>query len=78
MLGAAAAVFLAFAPPYLVERITEYMFLTSNPNFFTWSGLRLELFISSILVGAIVAAYLLNRLLLTVAAYTSGIVVLDL
>src|SRR5215467_9770135 len=66
---------LAVLPSYAVERFTEYLFLTSSPDFFTWSGLRVELFISSMLLAAVIAGYLLDGLPVA-AAYTSAILIL--
>jgi len=71
-----AAVLLAVVPSYLVERVTEYEFLTSSPAFFTWSGMRTELFISSILFAAMAAGLLVGKALPSAAAYTGGVVVL--
>lgn len=71
-----AATFLALLPSYLVERITEYEFLTSSPAFFTWSGLRTELFISSILIGAVAAGYLVRQPLPSAGAFVLGVLVL--
>jgi len=67
---------LAVFPSYLVERITEYYFLSSDPVFFLWSGNRAPLFIVSILVGAIVAGAVVEDIGKAIAAYSSGIVVL--
>jgi hypothetical protein len=78
MLGAkvAAAALIAVVPSYLVERVTEYYFLTSNPVFFVWSGDRAPLFILSVLVGAVVAGAVVESLAEAIAAYSTGIVVL--
>jgi hypothetical protein len=71
-----ATAFLAMLPSYLVERMTEYYFLSSNPVFFLWSGDRALLFIISIIVGAIVAGAMVESLGKAIAAYSSGILVL--
>ena len=68
--------FIAVAPSYLIERITEYYFLASNPVFFAWSGNRADLFIVSILFGAIASGLLVEELLPAIIAYIAGITVL--
>ena len=71
-----AIVLLAVFPSYLVERVTEYYFLTSDPVFFFWSGSRAPLFIASILVGAVVAGVIVDSLGGAIVAYSSGILIL--
>jgi hypothetical protein len=71
-----AIAILAVVPSYLVERITDYYFLSSDPLFFLWSGDRAPLFILSILVGAIVAGIVVESLGQAIVAYSSGIAIL--
>lgn len=55
---ALASTLVVLVPSYVVERITNYYFLTSNPLFGDWSGLRIWLFIVLILAGSVVAGVL--------------------
>lgn len=68
---------LAVAPSYVVERITEYYFLTSNGAFASWSGDRTPTFIVMIICAAIIAGYILSEdLAIAAATYIGGIMVL--
>jgi hypothetical protein len=68
---------LAAAPCYIFERITEHFFLDGNTvAFFAFSELRTPVFISLILVGALISGYLIKSITAAVAAYTIGILVL--
>jgi len=60
---ALASTLVVLVPSYVVERITNYYFLTSNPLFGDWSGLRIWLFIVLILAGSVVAGVLFSELL---------------
>ena len=71
-----AAIALALAPSYLVERITEFYFLTNNPAFGIWSSYRMEIFIVLILTGAVLAGLFLGRLRLVVVSYLIGVGIL--
>jgi hypothetical protein len=64
---------IALVPSYLVERITEYNFLTSSSWFFWWSGCRTEFFIVSIVTGGILAGYLTRNTWRTSLAFMSGV-----
>jgi hypothetical protein len=76
-LGLGGVALISILPSYIIERITDYYFLTNNPVFFTWSGDRTWLFIISILVGAIIAGSLFKTLSADlVASYVAGIAVL--
>ncbi len=70
---AVAAVALAITPSYLVERITEYYFLTSSPAFGNWSGNRWGLFITLILTGALLAGLFLKEFRLVTVSYLAGV-----
>ena len=70
------AALLAAVPSYLVERVTEFYFLTSNPAFFAWSGDRTPIFISLLLLAALVSGYIVDNLSAVTAAFTVGIVIL--
>jgi hypothetical protein len=70
-------VFIAAAPSYLVERITEYYFLSGNSNgFAVWSSLRTPLFITLVLLAAIESGYAVESLKMTIGAFILGVVVL--
>lgn len=75
--GFCLVAFVAAAPSYVVERITEYYFLTSNAaGFYVWSGDRTILFVTFILLAAIASGYAVRSFPATVVAYTVGIIVL--
>ena len=76
-LGLGGVVLTPILPSYIIERITDYYFLTDSPLFFTWSSDRTWLFIISILAGALIAGFLFKTLSADlVAGYVAGIVVL--
>src|SRR5437867_7656323 len=70
------ATLLAAVPSYLVERVTEFYFLTSNPAFFAWSGDRTPIFITLLLLAALFSGYTVENLSAVAAAFIVGIVIL--
>jgi len=76
-LGLGGVVLTAVLPCYVIERITEYYFLTGNPLFSIWSSDRSWLFLICILAGAVVAGFLFKRPSADlVVSYVIGIVIL--
>ncbi len=71
-----AAITLAVAPSYIVERVTEFYFLTNSPAFGGWSAYRMEVFIVLILAGAILAGLFLGELRLVATSYLAGVGIL--
>ena len=75
--GLGLVALVAAGPSYFIERITEYYFLTGNAaTFFVWSGERTTLFVALVLLAALGSGYAIRSFPATVAAYTTGIVVL--
>jgi hypothetical protein len=72
----AVAALLAILPCYLIERITEYYFLTSSPAFGFWSGDRIDFFIVSVVLVAIAAGLLIDGFWSVAGGYLVGIAIL--
>ena len=62
-----------FAPMYGTERLANYYFLGRNPAFYTISGLRLEVFIISALVGSVAAGAFLKSFRLAVITQSAAV-----
>jgi len=61
-------------PIYLVERLTNYYYFTGDKGiYFTFSGLRTELFIALVFIGSIMAGILLHDLWHAVLTQTIAI-----
>ena len=74
----AAAVLWTFLPLYAVERLADYLYLASDPLFFTVSGLRLEVFIVVAATGSILAGRALRGAVMDAALTQVGALVLFL
>ena len=46
---------LTFGPMYLWERIANYYYFQSSVTFYTFSGLRVDVFVGFVLAGAFVS-----------------------
>jgi len=69
-----AASFLSLLVPcVLVERATNYAFLTGNPLYGQLSGLRIDLFVITILASSLVSGAVFRRLLPAAAASVAAI-----
>jgi hypothetical protein len=72
---AAVATFLGvFATLFSVERLTNTYFLTDNPLYGVWSGLRIELFIAAVVVGSLLSGAALRRTLPAASAATAAVI----
>jgi len=67
---------LTFGPMYLWERIANFYYLNSNPTFYTFSGLRVDVFVGFVLAGAVVSGAVMKDLRWAVICQTAALLVL--
>jgi hypothetical protein len=63
------------APIYLVEKLADYYYFQHDPFFYTVSGMRLELFIATALVGGVAAGAFVEDELVAFTSQTLGVAV---